>query len=126
MDNAKYFLQDDSSHWYLVPANMVEEFVNLSDKSLPDDEEGWAAQDAFIEKFENYAINTGPENIGVYLDDAEPYVKISNALRARLALAEAVIAAARGAGAQLDDHDEYKGFDTLTAALAAWDADNDQ
>lgn len=44
-------VQDDSGHWYVIPADMKEEFHQLLEKVTDED---YDAQDAFNEKFSGY------------------------------------------------------------------------
>lgn len=51
---AYFFDRDDSSHWYMIPVELREEWIALN-KLDPDDEENW---DAF-DKFEDYRTGGG-------------------------------------------------------------------
>lgn len=64
-------LRDDNAHWYVIPAEMREEFRVLleqsTDTNLKDDDM-YDAQDKFISKFSQYATGGDLNNTQLYAD----------------------------------------------------------
>lgn len=62
-------LQDESSHWYVIPAEMHDEWYRLN-AIMDDGEEGQVAfekaEDRFIELFSQYMTGGGLNNIQLY------------------------------------------------------------
>lgn len=54
-------VQDDSGHWYVIPAEMLIEFVGLL-------EGGEETEDEFIEKFSGYMTGGDINLIDLYAD----------------------------------------------------------
>lgn len=57
-------LKDDSSHWYIVPNDEVDEFKSLLDKAEQGDFE---AEDEFISKFSKYMTGGDLNNVQLYI-----------------------------------------------------------
>jgi len=67
-----YLRQDDSSHWYLIPEDMVtiySEMVNLFECKLEIESDEWYnAIDEFENLFAQYRLGGGPENCKVIIE----------------------------------------------------------
>ncbi len=50
-------VQDESSHWYVIPVELYQNFKSLVEKSVYDNDIGYDAQEEFEEKFEKYRTN---------------------------------------------------------------------
>lgn len=63
-------VQDDSSHWYVIPKTKEGEFQSLLEKSLEESEQGWKAQDEFNYKFSEYRTggSIGASDVVLYAD----------------------------------------------------------
>jgi hypothetical protein len=58
-------IQDDSSHWYIIPAEMRKEFRRLEELASNDDD---AALDEFIDKFNKYRTGGDVNNVQLYAE----------------------------------------------------------
>jgi hypothetical protein len=58
-------VQDESSHWYVIPADMSNEFSVLHNKATDED---YDAQEEFIEKFDQYRTGGDLNNIQLYAE----------------------------------------------------------
>lgn len=56
-------IQDDSSHWYVIPAEMRKEFRRLEELASNDNDD---ALNEFIEKFNKYRTGGDLNNIQLY------------------------------------------------------------
>jgi len=62
-------VRDDSSHWYVIPLEMKEEFFKLQEKLRSDDYPNrYDDEDEFIEKFSKYMTGGDLNNIQLYAD----------------------------------------------------------
>ncbi len=57
--------QDESSHWYVIPLNIYDEFRQLHEKACDDDYE---AQEEFEAKFGKYRTGGWLNNIQLYAE----------------------------------------------------------
>jgi hypothetical protein len=57
--------RDDSSHWYVIPSYLYDEFSKLYQKACDDDYE---AQKEFDEKFGKYATGGGLNNVQLWAE----------------------------------------------------------
>lgn len=60
-----YVLQDESSHWYLIPNEEVEMFYKLLEESYND----YEAQDEFEIRFSKYRTGGDLNNKQLYIKD---------------------------------------------------------
>lgn len=59
-------VQDESSHWYIIPSELTSEFHNLLEKCY-EEEDGWEQyEDEFIQKFSQYRTHGDINNIQLY------------------------------------------------------------
>lgn len=56
-------LQDEDNHWYIIPIELKDEFIKLSESNSLDDE------DEFINKFSEYMTGGSINNIRLYIRD---------------------------------------------------------
>jgi len=62
-------VQDESGRWYVIPAELREEFRNLLERSTDtrlSDDEMYNAQDQFIDKFSQYRTDGDLNNVQLY------------------------------------------------------------
>lgn len=65
-----YVTQDQDSHWYIIPIEMLEVFNRLLEESQYESNPDWEAKEAeFIDKFSQYAT-------GGYINNIELYARI--------------------------------------------------
>ena len=58
-------VQDDSGHWYIIPAELESEFNRMVDCADDDDYE---AQEKFMEKFDQYRTGGDLNSTQLYAD----------------------------------------------------------
>lgn len=61
-------VQDDSSHWYVIPKHLEEEFSELLNISIGEGQEAEQAETEFIEKFSGYMTNGDVNNVQLYAE----------------------------------------------------------
>jgi len=57
-------VQDDSGHWYVIPAELEAEFNTMVDC----DDDDYEAQDRFMEKFDKYLTGGDLNNVQLYAE----------------------------------------------------------
>jgi hypothetical protein len=58
-------IQDESSHWYVIPTGMRDEFRRLEELACDDDND---ALDEFIDKFNKYRTGGDVNNVQLYAE----------------------------------------------------------
>jgi hypothetical protein len=64
--------KDDSGHWYVIPANMAEEFSELLNISIGESEKAQESEEQFIEKFSQYMTGGELNNTQLYIKSTTP------------------------------------------------------
>lgn len=67
-----YLRQDESSHWYTIPKELVADFDRLQDEinSLPEESDEWCdAIDEFCEKFGGYMTGGSVDHVEIIIPE---------------------------------------------------------
>ena len=60
-----YAVQDESSHWYVIPVELKKDFYSLHERACDDD---YDAQEEFEEKFNVYRTGGSLNNIQLWAE----------------------------------------------------------